>query len=257
MQLRVLGAHNLESKDTRMESHLLDGVLALDAGSLTSALTFEEQMGVRAILLTHRHFDHVRDLLPLGLARMRESRATLDVFAIQDTADVVSSKLLDGTIYPNFLEMPSRESPTFRLNVVEFYQEFEVLDYKVLAVPVPHSVPAAGFQISSGGSSLFYTGDTGAGLSEVWKHVSPDALLTEVTMGNDGEAKARETGHLTPALLGDALTSFRELRGSPLRTIVSHLDPAWEATVRKELEALSSELACEIQVSHADMIVQI
>ena len=76
-------------------------------------------------------------------------------------------------------------------------------------------------------------------------------------MGNDGEAKARETGHLTPALLGDALTSFRELRGSPLRTIVSHLDPAWEATVRKELAALSSELACEIQVSHADMIVQI
>ena len=115
MQLRVLGAHNLESKDTRMESHLLDGVLALDAGSLTSALTFEEQMGVRAILLTHRHFDHVRDLLPLGLARMRESHATLDVFAIQDTADVVSSKLLDGTMYPNFLEMPSRESPTFRL----------------------------------------------------------------------------------------------------------------------------------------------
>ena len=76
-------------------------------------------------------------------------------------------------------------------------------------------------------------------------------------MGNAGEAKARETGHLTPALLGDALTSFRELRGRPLRTIVSHVDPAWEATIRKELEALSRELDFEIQVSHADMTVHI
>ena len=35
MELRVLGVHNLESADTRMEAHLIDGVLALDAGGLT------------------------------------------------------------------------------------------------------------------------------------------------------------------------------------------------------------------------------
>ena len=64
MQLRVLGAHNMESRDTRMECHLIDGVLALDAGSLARALSFEEQRGVRAVLLTHRHFDHIKDLLP-------------------------------------------------------------------------------------------------------------------------------------------------------------------------------------------------
>jgi hypothetical protein len=45
MQLRALGAHNMESKDTRMECHLIDGVLALDAGSLARSLTFEEQRG--------------------------------------------------------------------------------------------------------------------------------------------------------------------------------------------------------------------
>ena len=48
MELRVLGAHNMESKETRMESHLIDGVLALDAGGLTRALSFEEQQGMRA-----------------------------------------------------------------------------------------------------------------------------------------------------------------------------------------------------------------
>ena len=42
MELRVLGAHNMESNHTRMESHLIDGVLALDAGSITRALSFDE-----------------------------------------------------------------------------------------------------------------------------------------------------------------------------------------------------------------------
>lgn len=32
MELRVLGAHNAESKTTRLESHLIDKVLVLDAG---------------------------------------------------------------------------------------------------------------------------------------------------------------------------------------------------------------------------------
>ena len=49
------GAHNMESRDTRMESHLIDGVLALDAGGLTRALPFDEQRRIRAVILSHRH----------------------------------------------------------------------------------------------------------------------------------------------------------------------------------------------------------
>ena len=67
MRVRVLGAHQLETRDTRLTSFLIDGVLAVDAGSLTSGLTLEEQESVEAILITHHHFDHCRDLLTFGL----------------------------------------------------------------------------------------------------------------------------------------------------------------------------------------------
>ena len=43
MNIRFLGAHNAESKNTRMASILIDDNLALDAGSLVSQLTFKEQ----------------------------------------------------------------------------------------------------------------------------------------------------------------------------------------------------------------------
>ncbi len=85
MLLRILGAHNMESIDTRMECHLIDGVLALDAGSLARSLSFEEQRGIRAILLSHRHFDHLRDLLPLGITLLHTG-LSVDLYGLKETS---------------------------------------------------------------------------------------------------------------------------------------------------------------------------
>ena len=255
MQLSVLGVHNYESRDTRMASYLIDGVLALDAGSLTRALTFDQQSRVRAVILSHRHFDHTRDLLPLGL--FIRGVATVHIYGIKDTIDFVVSNLLNTRNCPDFTKDPSPDNPAFRFHTVDFYQEFKVLDYTAMAVPVPHAVPAAGFQISSGGVNLFYTGDTGKGLGDAWKHVSPKVLLTEVTFGNENEARANRFGHLTPALLGEELTRFKQERGYLPRVIVSHMNPPWESSVRKELEALSKRMGHELLVAHADMTLDL
>ena len=256
MQLRVLGAHNMESRDTRMESHLIDGVLALDAGGLTRALTFDEQRRIRAVILSHRHFDHVRDLPPLGLT-MRDQGVTVEVYGIGDTIESVASRLLDGSLYTDLTSYPSPGNPVLRLNTVDLYRPFDVLGYTVVAVPVPHSVPAAGFQIASDGTRLFYTGDTGRGVSDAWEHVSPTVLLTEVTFGNENESRAIAAGHLTPAYLREALERFRDRHGYLPRVIVSHMNPPWEAAVREEVKDLSAELGLDLVVAHADMTVEL
>ncbi len=46
MNIRVLGAHNTESRTTRYMSLLVDGILALDAGGLTSSLSFNALFSV-------------------------------------------------------------------------------------------------------------------------------------------------------------------------------------------------------------------
>ncbi len=53
MKIKVLGAHNTESRNTKYMSLLVDDVLALDAGGLTSSLSFRSQMKIKAVLLTH------------------------------------------------------------------------------------------------------------------------------------------------------------------------------------------------------------
>ncbi|MDP7510653.1 MAG: MBL fold metallo-hydrolase, partial [Dehalococcoidia bacterium] len=131
----------------------------------------------------------------------------------------------------------------------------KVLDYTVMAVPVPHTVPAAGFQIASGDVSLFYTGDTGQGLSDAWEHVAPSTLLTEVTFGNENEAWALKVGHLTPRLLEEALVSFKKERGYLPKVIVTHMNPPWEVQVKSELRRLARKLGVEFLVCRADMRV--
>jgi ribonuclease BN (tRNA processing enzyme) len=242
----------MESRDTRFEAHLVDGILALDAGGLTRSLSFEEQHKIRAIVLTHRHFDHIRDLMPFGLT-MRDSGVTVDVYGIEDTLDFVTDKLMDGSLYPPFLEFPSREKPIYALHEVEPLEEFQVLDYKVKAVPVPHAVPAVGYMVSTNDVSVFYTGDAGKGVSEAWQHAEPDILLTEVTFGNDGEQTAIESGHLTPAYLEEALFEFKRQKGYLPRVIAGHMNPPYEQEVRAEVKHIAKKLGIEIMMAEADM----
>ena len=66
MQVRILGAHCIEAQGLRMSSILIDDILALDAGGLTAGLSQLEQEKIRAVFLTHHHFDHSRDLITLA-----------------------------------------------------------------------------------------------------------------------------------------------------------------------------------------------
>ena len=116
MHLRILGAHNIESIDTRMESHLIDGVLALDAGGLTRALSFEEQRGIRSVMVSYRHFDHVRDLYPLGINR----EAPVSLWACVEALGTLRSLSFNGrpqpifSVTPDLMSVPSTWSVTSR-----------------------------------------------------------------------------------------------------------------------------------------------
>ena len=249
MKVKVLGAHNCESQGTKLVSLLIDDLLALDAGALTSSLTFSEQLKVRAILLTHQHYDHIKDI-PLIAMNLFLNNAIIDVYSISSVRDAITSHQLNDNLYPRFLEQPEGKA-TINFHVVEPYQEIQVEGYSILPVPVAHSAPAVGYQITSNdGKKLFYTGDAGPGLDHCWEYVSPRLMVIEVTVPNRFEKFSRDKGHLTPSLLKKELISFQKVNGYLPRVIAVHMDPNLEVEIKTELAAVARDLGNSITLAY-------
>jgi ribonuclease BN (tRNA processing enzyme) len=255
MKIRFLGAHNCETKDTRMVSLLVDDVLAIDVGGLTASLSLEEQHKIKAVLLTHQHYDHVRDIPTLSM-NLFLGGAKTTIYSIPEVLRVLEKNLMDDVIYPDFrLKRP--EDPTISFSVIEPSKTQKILGYDVLAVPVKHGVPTVGYQLSAGGKTFFYTSDTGPGLADCWKAVSPQLLITEVTASNRFSEWAGEGGHLTPSLLERELADFRKLNGYLPRVIIVHMSPHLEKEIAAEVAKVAKDLNASITLAREGMEISL
>ena len=256
MRIRVLGAHNTERQKQKQISLLIDGVLAIDAGSLTSTLSLEEQQKIRGLLLTHQHYDHIRDIPSLAMSLFL-GVATTEIYSIPPALDAVARHLLNNEIYPDFRQKPEQK-PTLRFTVIEPHQPETIEGYTVTAVTVKHSVPTVGYQITdASGKTFFYTADTGPGLAESWQHVSPQLLIIEVTSSNRFSDWAAASGHLSPKLLKEELAGFKEVKGYLPPVLAIHMSPNLEEEITAELAVVARELDCSITIAQEEMEINL
>lgn len=246
MKIKLLGTHNAESRDTNLACFLVDDILAVDAGSLASALTFAEQEKVAAILLSHGHYDHIRELPTFAFNN--SSRVT-KVYGLHETLEIFSSHLADGLIYPEFVN----DNSYFAKSILEMCEiaplkVFEVLGYRILPVTVPHPISSVGFEITRRGKRIFYTGDTGPGLAAVWQYVSPQLLIADMTLPNRLSDTAREAGHLCPEMLRNELIEFQRIKGYLPRVTLVHLSPQYEAEIARDIEKVCNDLSISISL---------
>jgi ribonuclease BN (tRNA processing enzyme) len=256
MNIRILGAHNSESQTTRCVCFLIDDTLAIDAGGLTSNLSLSEQQSLQAILLTHQHYDHIRDIPGIAL-NLSLRCASIKVYSTSNVCAAIETHLLNGKVYPQFHKLPGTK-PSVSLNVIKPYEPQMVDGHEIMAVPVNHFDTTVGYQVSDNrGKIIFYTADTGPGLSDCWKHISPQLLIIDVTLPNGYEEFARETGHLTPNLLKQELIVFQEQNGYLPRIIAAHMDAGLEQKIREEILAVAGALNISITLAQEGMQINI
>ena len=201
MNVRFIGAHNAESKNSKMPCLLIDDIFAIDAGSLVSGLSFSEQEKIKAILLSHSHYDHIRDIPSYAFNNYTK---TTSIYACKETLDFLVSHFLDGAIYPKFTEKIPHflEKPALKLISIEPSKLNKILGYQVKAHLMNHTIHTVGFEITDkNGNKLFYTADTGPGLSSIWKSIAPDVLIIDVTFPESLKIRAKNSSHLTPKML--------------------------------------------------------
>jgi ribonuclease BN (tRNA processing enzyme) len=256
MEIRVLGAHNCESKTTRLTSLLIDNKLALDASSLTSSLSFKTQGKLEAVCITHGHYDHIRDIPALAMNLFLQNKS-IDIYAHESVFHILKNYLLNNELYPDFFERPET-LPVLRFIEIKPFQVQKIGKYQVTAIPVKHSIPAIGYQVlSEEGKTIFYTGDTGSGLLEVWEHVSPQVLFIELTASDRYEESVGMTRHLTPKQLMRELTVFKKLKGYLPDIITLHMNPLIENEILLEVSKIAAELGITIKLAREGMKIKL
>jgi ribonuclease BN (tRNA processing enzyme) len=236
MKLRVLGSAGAEFPDFRPPAFLIDDQLLLDAGTIGSVLTEEEQWLLKNIFITHSHLDHIRGIPALAdNIIIKNLTHTINIYSIQEVIDAMRQHMFNDVIWPDFACIPSKEKPVLRYETIDCGMDYSIGDYSIKAIPVDHTVPAVGYQVCKGDTTLVYTGDTGP-TDDIWRYASgADALIVEVSFPNNMEPLALLTKHLTCSLLSVELEKIELI---PKRILVTHPKPQYYDIIRREVDCL-------------------
>lgn len=239
MQLRVVGCHGGETPKHRTSAFLLDERLSIDAGSLTSGLDLSLQRKLEAVLVSHAHLDHVRDLATIADNRAMYGCPPLEVVGTKPTLDVLRRHFFNDLLWPDFTAIPSKKEPTIVYKALRPEVRTEVAGFGVRAIAVSHTIDTSAFIVDKNGAAVAYSGDTGP-TDRLWEVLNEEtdlrALLMEVSFPNESQRIATLSGHHTPQTLIEDLKKYA--RPKDLPTLLYHIKPAFQSEVEKQCSKL-------------------
>lgn len=239
MKLHVLGCHGGELPRCKSTCFLIDEVLALDAGALTGTLTLEQLCKVDHVILSHSHFDHVKDL-PLVADLIVGRRDTpMTIWGSRECIRTLRENMFNDSLWPDFTRIPTRKNPVMQLKSFRAGSTFQIDGrYTVQTVAVSHPVESCGFVVSNGQSALGMSGDTGP-TEKLWrlfnKAKNLKAVLLETSFPNKLQQLADLSGHLTPRTLKDELG---KLDHAGAQVLLYHLKPAFVSQLKREVDGM-------------------
>ena len=239
MIFKVAGCYGSELPGYHSAGFLVNGRLLLEAGTVTSILTWEEQLGVTEVCVSHMHLDHVKELAFLARQPRRENRRGRSSSpGLPQVVAGLRRHLFNDRIWPDFTRIPSRREPTLAYRVIPEGRYSRVCGLSIKPVRVNHPVPATGYILREPGTSVLYTGDTGP-TTAIWKVARNlrdlKAVIVECSFPSGMEEIALASGHLTPALLEREL----ELFGRPeVPVYLYHMKPLHLPAIAEELAGL-------------------
>lgn len=241
MEIKVLGCHGGETPKHRTSSFLLDGVLGIDAGATTSTLALADQKKIQAMLVSHAHLDHIRDLATLADNRCQIADAPLVIAGTSWTLRALQKHFFNNILWPDFSKIPLVNGGGMTIEWLPMKPEknYDLGDFQARAILVSHTIESAAFIVERGNVAIAYSGDTGP-TDHLWEVLAdvPNlrTLLMEVSFPNSMAWLAKSSGHHTPASLDADLAKLKGPHTSnELPILLYHIKPAFQREVEREL----------------------
>jgi ribonuclease BN (tRNA processing enzyme) len=184
----------------------------LGTGTFANLQRHVDILDVDALVISHRHPDHLLDLYPFFYARLfhPETPRGLPFHAAPEVFDHLRALLSD--------QGADQLGEVFDMRTVEPGESFEAGPLRIRTAPMQHPVPTFGMRIEADGSVLAYSADTGP--TETLVELGRDAnlLLSEATW-QDPPTGARSI-HLSGGQAGE-----HAARAGAARLMLTHIWP--------------------------------
>ncbi len=239
MKIRVLGCYGTELSGYNATSFLVNENILVDAGTIASALTMEEQLKIRSILLSHSHFDHIKGLFFLADNLFERFSATVNIYSTSGILDILKAHYFNNLLSPDFTAIPDKKNPVMRFNPIVPGERFEGNGLMVHAFKANHVVESVGYKLQDESGAILYSGDTGA-TPWIWREARAQkglkAIFVETSFPNRLGELAKLTGHLTPSMLEEELQKIGDL---DVPIFIFHMKPQYLETLTAEIEGLN------------------
>lgn len=239
MRVRVLGCSGgIGGRHLRTTSFLVDHDILIDAGTGVGDLTLAELAQIDHVFITHSHLDHIA-CIPFMVDTVGDMRSRpLTLHATGATLEIIKAHVFNWAIWPDFSEIPSPDKPFMRYEALQVGQTIDLGERRLKVLPANHTVPAVGYALDSGDSSLVFTGDTTVS-DELWRAVNKIRnlryLIVETAFSNRERQLAIASKHLCPSMLAEEL---QKLQHKP-EIFITHMKPG-------QIELTMQEIAEEI-----------
>ncbi|HEY4071551.1 MAG TPA: 3',5'-cyclic-nucleotide phosphodiesterase [Herbaspirillum sp.] len=257
MKVRVLGCSGgIGGNGMRTTCLAVDDDILIDAGTGAADLSLEALARIDHVFITHSHLDHIA-CLPFILDSVGDMRSKpLTMYATQETMDIIRAHIFNWKIWPDFSQIPTPEKPFLRFKTISVGMPTMIGDRSITALPANHTVPAVGYLLDSGNSSLAFSGDTCA-CDDLWQVLNVvnnlRYLIIEAAFPNDERALALLSKHMCPSLLMEGLHKLRRRT----EVHVTHAKPGLFERIRQEiLESTNSASHHRVAMLQQDYVFE-
>lgn len=250
MKVRILGCHGSVAPEYETSCYFINDRFLIDAGSLCSSLSLQEQQNISDILITHPHMDHIKDLCFLLENTQGQLQESVTVYSSPGILNALQTHVFNNIIWPDFSKIPlEANSDTFMLKLVPIVEDVELGGVKISMFKVNRSTEAVGYLIDDGEGQLIFTGDTGP-CATIWEIANRcsrlKAIFTHVSYPSDMKTLAEFFGHFT---LEQLLRDMQQFKSSQIPIYVGNLKPLF---LREMLDEFYSKAPEQLKLLHQD-----
>jgi ribonuclease BN (tRNA processing enzyme) len=212
MKFKVLGCYGSSEAGFNLTSFLINDKILLDAGDGVSSLTYEEQIQIKKIILSHAHLDHICSLPFLALNLFDSGNYPTDVITPIPVIRTVKSHIMNDEVWPDFSRIPTLNNPVFRYIEITENEEMNLGEITITPINGDHIVPCYGYLLKEKNNAILFSGDT-CDATSIFKIADKidnlKAIIVEVTFSSDNQKLADDSKHLTPFTLGKQLENLK------------------------------------------------